>query len=109
MTQPVVTHPVEDFRAKLIEKAQAAKQAAKVGLIPQEQADSLWAQAVEACKPTEESLALAKAAKEKKDNAELVLKAVSPHQSTILRKKDFSKCNGCRPEGHGLYEHNTTN
>jgi len=65
----------KDFRAELIEKAQAARQAAKVGLIPQEQADALWKQAEEACKPTEESLEKAKAAKEKKDEAEKVLKA----------------------------------
>jgi len=34
-------NPAEDFRAKLVAKAQAARQAAKVGLIPQEQADDL--------------------------------------------------------------------
>ena len=83
--------PSEDFRAKLIEKAQAAKQAAKVGLIPQEQADSLWAQAVEACKPTEESLALAKAAKEKKDNAELVLKAAQAAYKAGLLTEEVVK------------------
>ena len=62
----------KDFRAELVAKAQAARQAAKVGLIPQEQADALWKQAEEACKPTEESLEKAKAAKEKKDRQRFV-------------------------------------
>ena len=39
--------PAEDFRAKLVAKAQAARNAARVGLIPQEQADALWQEAVE--------------------------------------------------------------
>ena len=64
-----------DYRTELVKKAQAAKNAAAVGLIPQEQADALWAQAVEACKPSPEAIALAKAAKAKKDDAEKVLKA----------------------------------
>jgi hypothetical protein len=66
--------PEKDYRSELVAKAQAAKQAAKVGLIPQAQADALWQEAVEACKPSEESLALAKAAKEAKDEAEKMLK-----------------------------------
>jgi hypothetical protein len=64
-----------DDREKLVAKAKAAKQAAMVGLISQEEADALWAKAIEACKPTEESLATVKAAKEMKDKAEKVLKA----------------------------------
>ena len=64
-----------DDREKLVAKAKAAKQAAMVGLISQEEADAIWAEAVEACKPTEESLAAAKATKEEKDKAEKVLKA----------------------------------
>jgi len=82
----ILTHEVEiagtpqtdiatDDREKLVAKARAAKQAALVGLIPQEEADALWAQAVEACKPTEESLEAMKAAKEVKEKAEKVLKA----------------------------------
>jgi len=74
----------KDFRAELVAKAQAARQAAKVGLIPQEQADALWKQAEEACKPTEESLEKAKAAKEKKDEAEKVLKAAQNAQKVGL-------------------------
>ena len=62
-------------REKLIAKARAAKQAASVGLIPQAEADAFWAQAIEACKPTEEALAAVKAAKEEKEKAEKVLKA----------------------------------
>ena len=71
----VAVKPEDDFRAELVAKAQAARQAAKVGLIPQEQADALWKEAEEACKPTEESLELAKAVKEQKDEAEKALKA----------------------------------
>ena len=67
--------PADDYRTELVKKAQAAKNAAAVGLIPQEQADALWVQAVEACKPSPEAIALAKAAKAKKDDAEKVLKA----------------------------------
>ena len=67
--------PEDDFRAKLVAKAQAAMQAAKFGLMPQSEADAIWKEAEEACKPTEESIALAKIAKEMKDEAEKVLKA----------------------------------
>ena len=67
--------PEKDFRAELVAKAQAARQAAKVGLIPQATADALWKEAEEACKPSEESLELAKAVKEQKDEAEKALKA----------------------------------
>ena len=35
--------PADDYRTELVKKAQAAKNAAAVGLIPQEQADALWA------------------------------------------------------------------
>ena len=80
-----------DDREKLVAKAKAAKQAALVGLISQEEADAIWAQAVEACKPTEESLATAKAAKEEKDKAEKILKAA----------KGFSFGNGGGPRFKG--------
>ena len=85
------TAPEKDFRAELVEKAQAARQAAKVGLIPQAEADALWKQAEEACKPTEESLALAKAAKEKKDEAEKVLKAAQNAQKVGLVSEEVVK------------------
>ena len=77
--------PVDDYRTELVKKAQAAKNAAAVGLIPQEQADALWAQAVEACKPSPEAIALAKSAKTKKDDAEKVLKAAqSAHKVGLV-------------------------
>ena len=82
------SNPAEDFRTELVKKAQAAKQAALVGLIPQEQADAIWNEAVEACKPTEESLAIAKIAKGKKDDAEKVLKAVqSAHKVGLVTEE----------------------
>ena len=77
-------NPAEDFRAELVAKAQAAKQAAKVGLIPQEKADALWKEAEAACKPTQESLDKAKAAKETKDEAEKVLKIAQNAQKAGL-------------------------
>ena len=49
-TPQTVPNPGEDFRTELVKKAQAAKQAALVGLISQEQADAIWKEAVEACK-----------------------------------------------------------
>jgi hypothetical protein len=88
---PDLEKPSEDFRAELVAKAQAARQAAKVGLIPQEQADALWAQAVDACKPTEESLVLAKAAKTKKDDAEKVLKAAQAALKAELLTEEVVK------------------
>ena len=48
-------------------------------------ADALWAQAVEACKPSPEAIALAKDAKAKKDDAEKVLKAAqSAHKVGLV-------------------------
>ena len=52
--------PEKDYRTELVKKAQA---------------DTLWKEAEAACKPTQESLALAAAAKEKKIEAEKALKA----------------------------------
>ena len=77
-----------DDREKLVAKAKAAKQAAMVGLISQEEADALWAEAVEACKPTEESLATVKAAKEMKDKAEKILKAAQAAFAVGLLTED---------------------
>ena len=81
-------NPAEDFRTELVKRAQAAKQAALVGLIPQEQAEAIWNEAVEACKPSEESIALAKAAKGKKDDAEKVLKAAQSAHKVGLVSED---------------------
>ena len=67
--------PVVDEREVLIKRAHAAKQAASVGLMTQEEADEHWAKAVAACKPSEESLTLTKAAKESMDKAAKVAKA----------------------------------
>ena len=88
-------NPAEDFRTELVKRAQAAKQAALVGLIPQEQADAIWNEAVEACKPSDEAIALAKAAKGKKDDAEKVLKAAQ------------SAYNGCSSSNCLKYDSNT--
>jgi len=68
----VSPNPADDKRAELVKKAQAAKQAAMVGLIPKEQAEAIWNEAVEACKPSEESIAMAKTAKAIKDESEKV-------------------------------------
>jgi len=87
----VVVKPEDDFRAELVAKTQAARQAAKVGLIPQEQADAIWKEAEEACKPTEESLALVKIAKEMKDGAEKVLKAAIAAHKVGLVAEDVVK------------------
>jgi hypothetical protein len=70
-----VASPAPNFRDEIVAKAKAARQAALVGLIPQDVADALWGEAEAACKPSEESLALAKEAKEAKDKADKVLKA----------------------------------
>ena len=78
----------QDEREKLVAKARAARQAAMVGLIPQEQADALWAEAEAACKPTEESLAMAKAAKEELVQAEKVLKAAQNAHAVDLIDAD---------------------
>jgi hypothetical protein len=78
----------QDEREKLVAKARAARQAALVGLIPQEQADALWADAEAACKPTEESLAKAKAAKDELAQAEKVLKAAQAAQAVGLIDED---------------------
>ena len=86
-----VPNPAEDFRTELVKKAQAAKQAALVGLIPQEQADAIWNEAVEACKPSDEAIALAKAAKGKKDDAEKVLKAAQSAHKVGLVSEDVVK------------------
>ena len=64
-----------DYREELVTRAKAAKQAALVGLITQEEADEHWARAEAACKPSEESLANVKTAKENLRQAETVLKA----------------------------------
>ena len=78
----------QDEREKLVAKARAARQAAMVGLIPQEQADALWSEAEAACKPTEESLAMAKAAKEELVQAEKVLKAAQNAHAVDLIDAD---------------------
>jgi len=78
----------QDEREKLVAKAKAARQAAMVGLIPQEQADALWTEAEAACKPTEESLAKAKAAKEELVQAEKVLKAAQVAHAVNLIGED---------------------
>ena len=70
-----VASPTPDRREELVAKAKAAKQAALVGLIPQDVADALWAEAEAACKPTDEALANVKAAKETQAQAEKILKA----------------------------------
>jgi len=44
-----VASPTPDRREELVAKAKAAKQAALVGLIPQDVADALWAEAEAAC------------------------------------------------------------
>jgi hypothetical protein len=78
----------QDDREKRVAKAKAARQAAMVGLIPQEQADALWSEAEAACKPTEESLAKAKAAKDELTQAEKVLKAAQNAQAVGLMDAD---------------------
>ena len=79
----------QDEREKLVAKARAARQAALVGLIPQEQADALWADAEAACKPTEESLAKAKVAKDELVQAEKVLKAAQGRPSRPCGRLDW--------------------
>ena len=83
--------PEDDFRAKLVAKAQAARNAANVGLLSKEIADALWKEAEEACKPSEESIALAKIAKEKKDKAEKALKAAQNAAEHDLLTEDVVK------------------
>ena len=78
----------QDEREKLVAKAKAARQAAMVGLIPQVQANALWAEAEAACKPTEESLAKAKAAKDELTQAEKVLKAAQNAYAVDLIDED---------------------
>ena len=96
--------PADDFRTELVKKAQAAKNAAAVGLIPQEQADALWAQAVEACKPSPEAIALAKSAKEKKDDAEKVLKAAqSAHKVGLVTEAVVKEKQGIADEAKAAY------
>jgi hypothetical protein len=85
------TTPADDKRAELVKKAQAAKQAALVGLIDQAKADKIWKEAEEACKPTEESLALAKDAKEKKEKADKILKAALAAKEVGLVTEDVVK------------------
>ena len=62
-------------RDALIAKARAAKQAALVGLISSEEADEHWARAEAACKPSEESIAAARVAKDAMDKAVKIVKA----------------------------------
>ncbi len=64
-----------ESREALVKKAQAAKQAAALGLIPQEQADALWAEAQAACKPSPEAVAKAEAAKREASEADKIAKA----------------------------------
>ncbi|MGL6196096.1 MAG: winged helix-turn-helix domain-containing protein [Thermoguttaceae bacterium] len=82
---------VSPSREELVAKAKAARVAAEAGLIPQEQADAIWAQAEAACKPSEESLALAKAAKEEKEKAEKVAKAAKIAFDAELISEDVYK------------------
>ena len=70
-----VASPTPDRREELVAKAKAARQAALVGLIPQDVADALWAEAEAACKPSAETLANVKAAKDRQAQAEKILKA----------------------------------
>jgi len=83
-----VLDTTQEDREKLVAKAKAARQAALVGLIPQEDADALWAEAEAACKPTEESLAMAKAAKDELTQAEKVLKAAQNAHAVGLIDED---------------------
>ena len=75
IAQEVIAIPAPDCRETLVAKAKAAKQAALVGIISQEEAAEHWARAEAACKPSEESLANVKIAKENLRQAETVLKA----------------------------------
>jgi len=79
----------QEDRENLVAKAKAARQAALVGLIPQEQADALWAEAEAACRPTEESLAKAKVAKDELVQAEKVLKAAQGRPSRPCGRLDW--------------------
>src|SRR5215469_7008021 len=67
--------PIVDEREKLIKRAHAARLAALVGLMTQEEAEEHWEKAVIACKPTAESLEILETAKKAKDKAEKVHKA----------------------------------
>jgi hypothetical protein len=63
-----------ESRETLVARAKAAKEAALMGLISQEEADRHWAIAIAACEPSQESLDNAKAAKEAKAHSEKVFK-----------------------------------
>jgi hypothetical protein len=86
---PEAVAPEAVARDALIAKAKAARQAALVGLISQEDADAHWAAAEAACKPSEESLALAKTAKENVDKAIKVLKAAQAAFAAHLIAEDI--------------------
>jgi hypothetical protein len=73
--QDIVTDAVTNDRDALIAKAKAARQAAVVGLISQEEADAHWANAEAACKPSEESITVAKTARDEAAKVTKVLKA----------------------------------
>ena len=82
---PVATDKV----AAMVEKARIARQAAALGLYPQEEADALWEEAVAACKPSDEAIQAAKDAKAKADETAKVFRVAKAAFEMGMVTEDF--------------------